>query len=947
MPTLYDLLPACTVKILTPGQGWGTGFFVAPGQLLTCAHVVQAQGTEAIALVRQGQPWGTAQVVTLLPAPLDLALLHLETAASDDYPCVQLVAGAEPPQPLYLYGYSDTLPEGESVQGDCEGIAIQQGVEFIKFKLGRVRPGISGAPVLNVQTGGVCGLVRQTLDRSDLVGGLALPTAQILTCFPQLAAANQAFHHRDRRWQQARSQTRWPQGYPAAPVAGGSRPHGEGMLLQRVQRDHVDLPLQSALFNLDPITLTKVDTPQQVRPLGQKYVLVGDAAAVSSAAPIEQDWDACGGKLLILGQPGAGKTTTLLVLAQALVDRALGDATAGIPVIVNLASWQPGQAIATWLLGQLKDNYGLRPQQGRLYLQQRKLIPLLDGLDEQLHLADCVTAINQFLADPVHGPNQLAVCCRQAAYDLLGQAAPAAPQDSPGLLLSPDQIAAAQPPTHREHRLQLNGAIALQPLSRDQITAYLHRFPADYGLAALTERQAIMDLIQTPLLLSVTAIACRHLSLDHLAQLATPAAQAQYLWQGYLHQMLTYGETQNQRGDRRHPFPPPPQTVHWLGEIAHQLTRSAQTEFLIEALQPSWYPPRLRHRIDRGLAGLRALAHLCGAIALPGLFYWFIRAYWAVFVSLDPDLAFQLPAWVIYSFVPAAAAPLAQGLRVGLRQLLYADIRLVESLRWSWPGFAQGLHQVPRQTCRGLALLCWWPLKGIKPLFQAIPLPQISGIGILFLLAIPVVILSLVGFVLSVLLSHLWAGRWLPLGMIGLLAGGLWVCLALPQGIQVVDLETRIFPNQGIYRSQRSFLVGFSVHVVRVVGGVLLLTALLLTLTDGHPIPSAGSGADWSLAQGLSVLFLMVFGLGLLPWMGFSLAWGFWRYGGSTCLRYGLVRVLLSLWRVLPWNCARFLNQATELRLMQRVGGRYRFIHRSFQDYLAGEEITPSFPTPE
>ena len=149
------------------------------------------------------------------------------------------------------------------------------------------------------------------------------------------------------------------------------------MLLKRVQMDHVDQPLQSALFNLDPITLTKVDTCDQVRPVGQKYVLVGDEQAVSSAAPISQDWDDCGGKLLILGQPGAGKTTTLLVLAQALVDRAMADATAGIPVIVNLASWQPGQSLATWLLKELKDDYGLQPKQGRAYLQQRKLIPLL------------------------------------------------------------------------------------------------------------------------------------------------------------------------------------------------------------------------------------------------------------------------------------------------------------------------------------------------------------------------------------------------------------------------------------------------------------------------------------------------------------------------------------------------------------------------------------------
>lgn len=40
---LEELLQRCTVKLRVPGQmGWGTGFFVAPGWILTCAHVVKS-----------------------------------------------------------------------------------------------------------------------------------------------------------------------------------------------------------------------------------------------------------------------------------------------------------------------------------------------------------------------------------------------------------------------------------------------------------------------------------------------------------------------------------------------------------------------------------------------------------------------------------------------------------------------------------------------------------------------------------------------------------------------------------------------------------------------------------------------------------------------------------------------------------------------------------------
>jgi DNA polymerase III delta prime subunit len=947
MQTLYDLLQDCTVKIPTSGQGWGTGFFVAPGQLLTCAHVVQAQATQPISLERGGQLWGTAQVETLLPAPFDLALLHLETAQTDDYPCVRLEAGAAPQQPLYLYGYSDTMPEGESVQGDCEGTATQQGVEFIKFKLARVRPGISGSPVLNLKTGGVCGLVRQTLDRSELVGGLALPTAQILTCFPQLAAANQAFHGTDARWRQAHAHTDFgalaQRATQIHTPSGGLRPHGEVMLLQRVQMDHVDQPLQSALFNLDPITLTKVETPDQVRPLGQKYVLVGDEQAVSSIAPIGQDWDDCGGKLLILGQPGAGKTTTLLVLAQALVDRAWADATAGIPVIVNLASWQPGQSIATWLLKELKDDYGLQPQQGRAYLQQRKLIPLLDGLDEQLDLADCAAAINQFLADPTYGPHQLVVCCRQAEYGLLlpetgavlgGSALNSGALSAGSLLRSPDQIAATtqRQPSATDHRLQLNGAIALKPLTRSQITAYLKRFPASEGLATLTDSDALMVLVQTPLLLSVTAIAFRHLSLDHLKQLATPQEQEQYLWQSYLQRMLTYGATQNQAGDRprRRQFPPPAQTLQWLRAIAANLTRTAQTELLIENLQPQWYPEGLDRRIQHVLKGLAIAALALFLIGGGGVFVAFMGM---MLSNMAP------PAWVAPFMALCGLAIGVFLLHLGLKDLFYGQIKTVEALGWSWPAFRQGMAHLPKTSRRVLVGLVVGPIRRIPKAWTATgSIPYISGWAVMALLALP--LFTLFGLYLLGLawVQLLLSGDWAAIAIACLAVGLLWLTLALPTGIELKPLEDKVLPNQGIRRSQRSFLLGFLLNGLR-----LLVVVIEVGIAAGFLIRGASLGGGATL-EILVVLTLSLASLAFFVWIGFSAISGFWRYGGSACIRHLWLRIWLTRAGVLPWNCARFLNRATELRLMQRVGGRYRFIHRSFQEYLA--QLTPGSPLP-
>lgn len=64
MSQLEDLLQQCTVKLsLSDRVGWGTGFFVAPGWILTCAHVIQAAHGQPIQVRWQNQEnWAEAVV---------------------------------------------------------------------------------------------------------------------------------------------------------------------------------------------------------------------------------------------------------------------------------------------------------------------------------------------------------------------------------------------------------------------------------------------------------------------------------------------------------------------------------------------------------------------------------------------------------------------------------------------------------------------------------------------------------------------------------------------------------------------------------------------------------------------------------------------------------------------------------------------------------------------
>ncbi|NJO73569.1 MAG: NACHT domain-containing protein [Leptolyngbyaceae cyanobacterium RM1_406_9] len=197
MSQLEHLLQQCTVK-LTHRQGWGTGFFVAPGWILTCAHVVQA--AEPIQVQWHQENWLQAIVERSLSHPYDLALLRVALPTHINPPCVYLDEEAQSRDPLYLFGYPDEGDRnGEPRTFNCDGIT-GSAIASILFNLGQVRPGMSGSPLLNQRTGKVCGIVKFTRDRSSDLGGGAVPTRVVLEQFPQLRELQREFHGGDRRW---------------------------------------------------------------------------------------------------------------------------------------------------------------------------------------------------------------------------------------------------------------------------------------------------------------------------------------------------------------------------------------------------------------------------------------------------------------------------------------------------------------------------------------------------------------------------------------------------------------------------------------------------------------------------------------------------------------------------------------------------------------------------
>lgn len=337
------------------------------------------------------------------------------------------------------------------------------------------------------------------------------------------------------------------------------RPEKEIIWLKDFEKE-VEGRLATSLHNQILINLGKQAQPEQVHRLWDMEVKSGQ---ISETIPPETEIlevferPEIAGKLLILGKPGAGKTTTLLELARALVRKAIDDPSEPMPFLLNLSSWKDSkQSIKDWTIAELKTK-GIGSKLGKKWLEDQKFLPLFDGLDEvrsDLQPA-CVSAINRFMSSEEQ-PRAIVVCSRREEYELYSE------------------------------KLDLNRGIYLQELSDEQIEDYLgkvNRLALWQVLCADTE---LLKLVRQPLLLSITLVAYR----DGLAQqwqaLRSTRERLAFLLDAYVERMLHRRIESKWYASKKEPTAQ--QTRQWLVRLAKQLKKNSETEFLIERMQFAW-----------------------------------------------------------------------------------------------------------------------------------------------------------------------------------------------------------------------------------------------------------------------------------------------------------------------------------------------------------------------
>ena len=88
-------------------MGHGTGFFVAPGLILTCAHVVKEVGGKPIQICWQSHDEFAVAAIERSCPELDIALLSFTPPPHSQLPCVYFYRVVEPGDGLYIFGYPD------------------------------------------------------------------------------------------------------------------------------------------------------------------------------------------------------------------------------------------------------------------------------------------------------------------------------------------------------------------------------------------------------------------------------------------------------------------------------------------------------------------------------------------------------------------------------------------------------------------------------------------------------------------------------------------------------------------------------------------------------------------------------------------------------------------------------------------------------------------------
>ena len=313
--------------------------------------------------------------------------------------------------------------------------------------------------------------------------------------------------------------------------------------------EHADAVVSS--WNME---LETTEATQKSLPKGTKVISIFDQLGE-------------GRTLLILGEPGSGKTTSLLELTRDLLNRSEQGLNYRIPVVFNLSSWAgKKQTIADWLVAELNSKYQIPKSIGQDWVEKQELLLLMDGLDEvnAEQRDSCVAALNDFNQN--YAP-EIVVCSRIKDYSALS------------------------------NRLNFQSAIYLKSLTQEQVVNHLDNIKADLtGLRALIEEdRALQELAKSPLMLNIMVLAYEGVAVEDLPKTEFVEERRKKLFDDYIERMFNrHNRSKGKQIYSRY------KTIRWLNWLAQRMVQESQTIFLIESIQPYLWLQNIQDKLVYG-----------------------------------------------------------------------------------------------------------------------------------------------------------------------------------------------------------------------------------------------------------------------------------------------------------------------------------------------------------
>ncbi|MEU3628380.1 HD domain-containing protein [Amycolatopsis coloradensis] len=378
------------MALRVPGNGnQGTGFIIAPGIVATCAHVLADDIERLPPLVTVASVW-SGQSYDLVPrredyhrsaAGLDLALLRFPVPpeARHVLPNSAIAIG----DPLWAYGHpAGGFRAGQPATFHYEGESrrdLNDDLPVLRLRGTPVGAGFSGSAVVNRRTGAVCGM----LCTSDKSGSAhMLPIAEIVGLCDEARRIGGTIWLSYQHWLRHLDDAQLRAGGWA--VAG---PKLLGYLTTAARAAHQH-PYPAVTGGRTP-SLTEVYVQQDALSEDTMAGQPGDSAAGLPASVL---FDRPGDSLLI-GGPGAGKSSLLRAAVTFLVGRWLRGETPVAPVRVlagDLVASSPlPEAISASVRADLSA-IGLRQSWPPEFFAEPPVpggcwLVLVDGLDEVMN----------------------------------------------------------------------------------------------------------------------------------------------------------------------------------------------------------------------------------------------------------------------------------------------------------------------------------------------------------------------------------------------------------------------------------------------------------------------------------------------------------------------------------------------------------------------------------